>query len=241
MGKQYELLAVEPDLRQKATATIKKLAELFKSNSFQGSLIHWEPLEEGELEVPDETIELVTTVGEELKSLERIFGGYIDASLSKELTNSVAKATVTIDGEDVELSATALLNLEGKLEDLGKIYAAIPTLDPTEVWVYSKEQDAYVSDKKYQYRTKKMPRAHVLYEATEHHPAQVEQYMEDVPSHRRETVIISGAIPLSVKRDRLRKIDDLLIAVKKARQRANDVEAVEIHLAESIFDYINRE
>lgn len=240
MGKQYELLAVEPDLRQKATAELKRLRKLFATGSFTGQLIHYEEIIEGELEIPEERVELVTTVTKELDQLENILGKYIDASIQKEMTNSQAEATVSVDGLEFTLSATALLNLESKLEDLKDVYEGIPTLDPTQVWHYDDAQDTYVSETRAAYRYKKVPKSFVAYEATKEHPAQVEVFNEDIPTHKRETIVYSGAISVAEKREKLARIDELLTAVKQARQRANDIEASDIKIADEIFAWINK-
>lgn len=241
MAKQYELLAVEPDLRQKAGAELKRLLAVFKSGSFVGQLISYHPVLEDEGEIPEEKTELVTTVKAELSQFEKIFGGYLDVSIQKELTNSGAQATIEVGDLSFDLSATALLNLESKLEDVRKIYLQLPTLDPTESWSFSEEQDAFVSGTRVAFRTKKVPKAFVAYEATKEHPAQIETFTEDIDTHRRETIISSGAISVGDKRRRIERIEKLISAVKQARQRANDIDASNERLSEEIFAYINQE
>lgn len=243
MGKQYELLAVEPDLRQRAGAELKRLSGLFTTGSgnFLGQTISYHAILEDAVDVTDEKTELVTTVKTELSQFEKVFGNFMDVSIRKELTNSDAVATVQVGDLTFELSATALLNLESKLEDVRKLYLLIPTLDPTESWEFDKEQDTYVTDTRVAFRTKKVMKAFVAYDATDAHPAQVETFGEDVQTHRRETIISSGAITIADKRKRVGRIDKLIADVKKARQRANDIEASDARLAEEIFAYINQE
>jgi hypothetical protein len=243
MTKLYELLAVEPDLRDKANAELKRLSELFKQGTgrFLGQVITYHEVAEGAGDVPNEVTELATTVDGEIGHFSKIFGDYLDVTIQKESTNSETMGEVEVEGLAFAMPATALLNLENRLSDLRKVYARIPTLDPAEKWHFDESQDRYVSDTRVAYKTKKAPRAFVSYEATKEHPAQVETYTEDIDTHRRETVVFSGALTIAEKQKRLERIDALVLAVKQARQRANDTDASTFTLADDLFAYINRE
>lgn len=242
MTKLYEVLAVEPDLRQQANAELKRVIDLFNQGEGRlvGRVISYQGVTEDTPELPEEVTELATTVDSELGNLRLTFSKYLDATINKEVTNTTTLADVEEFDFLRGLPATALLNLENRLEEIKKAYLAIPTLDPSEKWTYSDVQGCFVSETRMNYRTKKAMKAFVSYEATEEHPAQVETYAEDVPTHKRETVVFSGALTVTEKRDRLERIEYLARAVKKARQRANDVETNPTKIAHQIFDYINQ-
>lgn len=243
MAKLYELLAVEPDLGKKGDECLKWVRSVFGTPSLlTGQVISYHPIVEDAQELPDERTELGTNVDALLLELQNVFGNFMNVSVQKELTNPYTHAVVELDGSTffADFPATALLNLEKKLEDLRKVYEAIPVLDPTERWGFSESQNCYVSDVREAYRTKKTMRSFVAYEATKEHPAQVETYTEDIPTHKRETIVSSGMITQKEKSERLARLDALYQAVKQARQRSNDIDAQTVNVADKIFAYINK-
>jgi len=147
---------------------------------------------------------------------------------------------VSIDGVTLleNMPATALLNLEAKLIEVRQTFNQIPTNDPTESWARDTDLGCFVSKPRTTYKTKKILRNHVKAEATKEHPAQVEVYTEDVRIGTWTTVIQSGMLTPAEKQDRLKRIDALARAVKQARQRANDIDVVDVHLGEKLFAYI---
>ena len=75
-------------------------------------------------------------------------------------------------------------------------------------------------------------------EATEHHPAQVETYSEDVVVGTWERVLFSGAMPAVKKKELLGKVNDLIDAVKFAREEANTTTVQDVHVAKAVFDFL---
>ncbi len=241
MKKLHELLSVEPDLRKEAEKLSGEVREtLADPKRVYGMVRTFHPLLEDEDTLPDERVEMLTTVKDELSRYDEAMGKFIDSAVSKEVTNTVASATLQLGERKYELPATALLNLENRLAEIRKVYAAIPTLDPAEVWNYDETLEVYVADVRIAYKTRKVPKTHVAYDATKEHPAQIETYHEDIRVGERETIVHSGALTLARKRVLLGRIDDMLKAVKQARQRANDIEVTEINIADLIFGVINK-
>ncbi len=242
MKKLHELLSIEPDLRKEAEKISGEVREtLADSKRVHGMIRTFRPLLDDEDPMPPESVEMLTTTKNELDRFDKAMGRFIDSAVSKELTNTVASADLELAGADTRLPATALLNLENRLAEIRKVYAAIPTLDPAEVWHYDDDLGVYVADTRIAYKTRKVPKTHVSYEATKEHPAQVEIFHEDIRVGERETIIHSGAMTLARKRVLLSRIDDLMKDVKQARQRANDIEVKGVKIADIIFGVINRE
>lgn len=242
MGELHQLLAVEPELKAAAARESKRIVSLFKDGAVRltGIVRVYTPIEDGGEEFPSEVVPLATTVESELEILHDAFVEWIDASIQKEVTNQQAMAVLDL-GEvwgDWELPATALLNLEGKLAEIRQIYAAIPTLDPTKIWNWDKADDVFESEPDIRYRSNKLMRSLVLYDATPEHPAQVETFTEDVRVGYTTSTVQSGAITKALKRDYLERIDELIKRVKTARQEANTADVVDINLAEKIVSFI---
>jgi hypothetical protein len=241
MKKLHELLSIEPDLRKEAEKISGEVREtLADPKRVHGMIRTFRPILEDEDPLPDERVEMLTTAQAEMDRFNTAMGKFIDSAVSKEVTNMVTSAELELAGTVISLPATALLNLENRLADIRKVYAAIPTLDPAEVWHYDETLDVYVADTRIAYKTRKVPKTHVSVKATTEHPAQVEIYHEDIRVGEREQIIHSGAITLARKRVLLGRIDDMLKEVKQARQRANDIEVKEVEIADLIFDVINK-
>lgn len=89
-------------------------------------------------------------------------------------------------------------------------------------------------------RTEKQVKFVTLAPATDKHPAQVKDWTEDVPVAKVETVAYSGMWTVQQKADALDRLDVLLQAVKKARQRANTAEVVDGHIGAALMAFVTR-
>lgn len=241
MKKLHELLSVEPDLRTEAQKVSDEVRKTLADPRLVTGLIRiFRPLVDDEDPEPDERTEMITTATAELDRFNLAMGKFVDSALTKEMTNTEASADLKVGGKVFVLPATALLNLENRLGEIRKVYAATPTLDPAEIWHYDSDLEVHVSNVRKTFKTRKVPKTHVAYEATEDHPAQVQIYNEDIRVGERETILHSGAVTLARKRLLLSRIDTFSKEVKQARQRANDIEVKKVEIAEIIFDVINK-
>jgi hypothetical protein len=248
MGKLFQVLAVEADLVQQS----KNILDIEAKNTFTKKQDHFDGLlknyvtseSDGE-QIPSESKEVVTTVTEKLDYTKDAVIKAIDATLSKEETNSaaIAKADLTLDDGTKfgTLSATSLIALEKFLVRIRDVYKEIPTVDPARTWnkdVTSK-RDLYIAPVETKFRSVKKQVVLVKSPATDKFPAQVELVQSDVQVGRYETTYITGRLQPIEKSNLLTKIDNLIMAVKKARQTANNVDAVDVKLGAKIFNYIN--
>ena len=241
MGKLHELLAVETDLTNRAKSVLAQAVNRFGDiTNYVGQQRRYQPLEDGGQPFPNEDKMLPGTVDKELSLVFGAFGQWLNASIQKEVTNQSTNADVIIDGNVLikGIPTPALLNLESKLAELGKVLKNIPVNDPALNWSWSEDINGYISDPRITYRTEKQLAAKVLYEATEHHPAQVKEYTFDERVGEWTTVIQSGALQLAEKREILQRWEKLTLAVKQARQRANDIETSNVKVSEAIINYL---
>lgn len=240
--KLFELLAVEKDLFTRTTDAAKEtIARFSNAENFFGITNHFVKLLEDQVDLQDEYKPLPGNVDSSLNEYLESAGTYIDITIEKETANTTAFADVVLDGTMFleKWSATALLNLESRLDEIHKVYSAIPTLPEGETWTFDQSKDCYVSGNRKQIRTVKTQKAMILYEATKEHPAQVQLISSDVPAYEIERVVYSGMLTVSEKKKRLERIERLQRAVKQARQRANTVETEAKEVSRKIFDYIN--
>lgn len=156
----------------------------------------------------------------------------------------VPTGEVTPSGEPVvrrlltNVPSTFLLYLARELDDIHKFVKELPTLDPGVAWRYDESVDAHVSDPVETHRTQKVMRNHVLYEATDRHPAQVQTFTEDVVVGYWTSVRRSTALPQERKTELLRRVQTLRLAVKEARERANLTQVDDVEVARQVFDYL---
>lgn len=247
MPKLHELLAVEGDLE----GTYKKILEETKANftkhpdRYFGQHQRIENFDENAQPEPDTHKEMDDTVPAKLTYTEGHIVRYFDAVLQKERTNQEARADLAVDGKTIaeNVPATFLLGLENKLKMVrSAIYETIPTLQPGIAWDKDESQGPNVYHRRYpeeKFRTKKVIKNHVRAEATKEHPAQVDTYSEDEKVAKVITDTWCGMISSAEKSDLLGRVDTLLRAVKKARQRANTTETVNVTIGKELFAYIH--
>lgn len=80
--------------------------------------------------------------------------------------------------------------------------------------------------------------AWVLYDATEHHPAQTQMITDDMVIGHWTTVKFSGALPRPVKKRMLDRIGTLQDAAKFARVQANSMEAKDQRVGAKVLRYV---
>lgn len=136
------------------------------------------------------------------------------------------------------MPAQFLIYLARELDDIRKYVRELPTLDPAVVWTYDDAVAAHVAQPVQTHRTRKTLRNHVMYEATDRHPAQVQTFSEDVVDGFWTLIRRSGALPLERKTRLLQRVDTLRTAVEEARQRASTVEVEDVRVTRPIFDYL---
>lgn len=241
MTKLNQIIAVEKGVK---TAAFQKLTDVYqtlqKNALLSGISRTYRPRdEEGEQLPPESTKVQVRTeevIKETVEELTRLF----DVTATKEWANCEAKADVIVDGTVLltAVPATYLLFLEKQLVDLHTFIKKLPVLDAAESWEFDASANCFATEPVQTVKTKKVPRNHVKAEATEHHPAQVEVYHEDIVVGHWRTVKFSGAVPAKRVHELLERVEKLQQAVKFAREEANGLEVTDQKLGGKVFQYL---
>lgn len=246
MSKLHELLAVEADLEGVYKNIVQETETQFTKHPdrYIGQVTQVKFFDENAPAEADVNKELDDTVMEKLEYSAGHIARYLDAVLQKETTNQIAKADLIVDGKKIaaDVPATFLLGLENKLKYIRAMYENAPTLAPGIKWELDPTQGKGVykmSNPEEKFRTKKVFKNHVIAEATKEHPAQVQTYSEDERIARVITNKWCGMITPAAKSELLGRFDELLRAVKKARQVANSAEVVNAKIGREILNYIN--
>lgn len=242
MTHLHEILAVEADARSEATRVIAEAVRTFsnKPAHFLGHVKTTEMFSEDDRAPAPEVVAITETVPAKLAYVAAQYGRYIDVVYCKERANQNAKADLIIDNVVLisDAPATFLLGLESKLIDLKKVISEVPTLAPGQSWDIDGLETYRSFPDKETFVTKKLPRSTVLYEATEHHPAQVEKWSEDVRVGRNVTQVTSSMVPVARKAELLDRINKLIAAARQARQRANTQSVDNENVAHFLMNYL---
>jgi len=249
MAQLHELLAVEGDLKGEKDKIKEETLTTFdkKANHFLGGVRTLEMFDEARREEEAggvERQEIVTTVPEKLKYMSSAFTRFWDAKLQKETANQEAKADIIIDGKEFvkNVPVTFLLAMEEELKQLRKVYDKIPTLQPGIEWKKDPQKGKHYWKTVHpivKHKTEKTIEHKIIVPATKEHPAQVKEWSEDKPVGRYSTENWSGMLSPAEKSIMLGKLDKVLRAIKKARQRANNQETRKINVGESVFNFIH--
>lgn len=246
MAKMHELLAVEADTQGQFRKILVETLKVFRSEHvFKGYSKELKMFNDEHSELNTvERSQIGTTVMDRLKYTSKFITKYFDVVLQKEKTNQTAVADLIV-GDIVinDVPATFLLGLESKLKEIRRIYEEIPTLDISIEWDEDKNMGEGIYRQKHPettLKTKKQFQHQILVEPTEHHPAQIEKWEEQVPVGKYVKQNWCSMISSTKKAQFLERIDELSIAVKKARQRANNSEVVKINIGDVLMNYINK-
>lgn len=244
MTKLNQIVAVEQGVKSATHSEISRLLEdaqrTQKDGPLHGIARTYTPRDDQGEQLPPESTRVQIKIDDLLDRAATVLTRLFDVTATKDWTNCDATADVTINGQVLlgDVPATYLLFLEKRLGELHDLVAKLPTLDPSETWSYSTEAGCWVTDPVMTTRTKKIPRNHVLAEATPHHPAQVQTYTEDVVVGTWRTVKFSGALPAERVREILRRITALQEGVVYARQAANNRDVTDQRVGKKVFDYL---
>lgn len=239
--KLNQIIAVEKGVKASSQSELTKNYQLLqKSGMLLGLSRTYQPKdEEGEM-LPPESTRVQLKAEEVLRRVSEVMTRLFDVTATKEWANGSAIADVVVDGRTIvaDVPVTYLLFLEKRLVDVHTLIDHLPLLDSAEEWEFDETTDCYRTAPSKTIRTKKTPRNHVKAEATEHHPAQVEMYYEDVPVGTWTTVKFSGALPATRVNELRERVEKLQAAVQQAREKANEIEVTDQQIGKPIFDYL---
>lgn len=239
--KLNQVVAIEKGVKSKAAENLTgHYHTLQKPALLSGISRTYVPKHEDGDQLPAESTKVQVKVHEILGEVSTTLTRLFDVTATKEWGNTHAASNVTVDGKAI-LSAVPvsyLLFLEKQLVDVRTLVSKLPTLDPAEHWAYDEYNGIYQTAATQTLKTKKVLKNHVKAEATDKHPAQVDTYTEDVPVGTWTTVKTSGAVPQTMVKEYLQRVEQLLTAVKEAREHANSIEVSDVEVGEAVFTYL---
>jgi hypothetical protein len=239
--KLNQIIAIEKSVKAKAARALGDAGrELGKAPLLSGISRTYQPKDEEGEQLPPESTKVQRRVEAQLREVSAAMTRLFDVTATKDRTNAIATADITVDGEVLvaDVPVTYLLFLEKQLGELQAFVKALPVLDAAESWTFNEAADCFATDPVRTVRTKKVPRNHVKAEATEEHPAQVEVYYEDIPVGYWTTVKFSGSAPANRVAQLSDRLEKLQFAVKFAREEANGTEVADESVGAKVFGYL---
>lgn len=242
MAKLNQIIAVRNDINNRQNRVVTDFYHsVQKPEPFNGMVRNYQPFVDlAENYVPGESVLVRNRVSTVLAGVTEAMARMWDLNATIDVTNTVATAAVVLEDGTVltaALPATHLLFLEKQLVDIRTIISRLPVLDPAFVWTMDEQTGLWSTEELKTLRTKKEKKVLVAYPATDKHPAQVATYDEDMPVGNWSTRKLSGAVPATTVAKMMARVDNVLMAVKKAREAANQTTVMDAK-SSPILDYV---
>jgi len=195
--------------------------------------------EDGDM-FPGESTRVQYSAAQALVDLVEPFSKMWNHELTKDVGNTKAFADVTVDGVVLlaQVPTTFLLYLEKQLRDFRSEIRACPTLDPALKWEWDAAANAWRSEPKTTTKTSKEATVITKAKATKEHAEQADLIYVDKVVGDWTVTNFSGALPAEVKKELLDRCDNLIVAVKSAREEANGIDVDKMEGADALFAYL---
>jgi len=241
MTRLNQIIAIEKGVKTTSFQELTEAHQLLQKQSLLSGISRtYRPRDEEGEQLPAESTRVQVRTEEVIRQTAATLTRLFDVTATREWTNCKAKADVLVDGNVLlkDVPATYLLFLEKQLVDLHTFVKKLPVLDNAETWEFDASADCYATEPVQTVKTKKVPRNHIKAEATEHHPAQVDVYYEDIVVGTWRTVKFSGSLPAKRVNELLVRVEKLQEAVKFAREEANNIEVEDEKIGGKVFQYL---
>lgn len=246
-AKLHEILAVEKSVESVAKKLKDESLRTFnKDNLFIGQVKEYRPFDESQAHLAtSDSIKMETTVDENIDYTANAIAKYWDVVLQKDATNQKAKADIVVDGKVLaeNVPVTFLLGLETKLGNLRDLYTSIPTLAPGYNWIKDEANEKAgvfkMAEPAKQFKSEKTIDYKVIVEPTQHQKAEIREVSKTDYIGEYSVIKWCGMYTPHDKARKLENLDKLLVAVRKARMRANDQKIEKRTIGNTLFDFIN--
>lgn len=239
--KLNQVLAVEKGTKQRVYASITELDKVgTQPTLFNGFSKTYVPRKDGDTSQPAQSQKVAFRAADVLDSIRKHLVEIFDVTATKDWGNQTARADIIVDGQTIlaGVPATYLLFLDKQLTDLRTCIGRMTELDATADWNYDEALGLFKTEPSKTHTTAKVQEPIVLYDATEHHPAQTQLITRDVIVGEWTTIKYSGAIPAPKKKAILERIQKLIDATKIALEEANMTRVEDQKTGDAVLGYI---
>jgi hypothetical protein len=240
----HQLLTLVTGIKNRNYKEVTEISRLFqKPDLFSGHSRVYTPKNTGDETFPDDSKNPQFNVRDLLERVRKLETEIWDSRAARDYANMEATADVVINDVVVikDAPVTWLLDMEKQMNDLRKVIELIPVLDSAQVWTEDTNSGIWRSEVTRTHKTKKVDKVVVLLEQTQHQQGKAEIRPEDVTIGYWNQTNFSGALPSTVKKRMLERVNALADAFKLARGQANKVEVKLQDVGKALFDYIFHE
>lgn len=240
--KLNAIIAIEKGVKSRVFSMLSQVYKtLQKPELFNGHSRTYRPLADDGEQFPDESKRVQYQVKDLFEQIREGMTEYLNIAAQRDIGNCSAKANVKVGDKTLleDVPVTYLLMLEKQLNDLKDEIDKAPTLSPDDSWAYDTNIGCFKGQSSQTAKSKKIAKPMVLYPHTDKHPAQVKEGYEDQLVGNWTVTALSGAMPVDQKREMVKRMNELIKAVKIAREEANEDPAPEgVQIGEKIFGYV---
>ncbi len=242
MPKLHQILAVESGVRTQTGKDLKKATHGLDNETLLSGLerTYAAMAEDGEQLQPErQRLQVRTPLV--LEEVSKIMAKQFDIVGTRDFANMIANADVVVDGKVLIKSAPPpfLLWLEKQLVELHSTICTLPLLPADIDWVFDTAQDCYKNKNEIKtHRTKKIEDFRIVVQADENHPAQIAKITKDEIAGHWTSIRYSGALARTDVMAMKDRIEELIRAVKYAREQANSVEVENQKFGKGVLDFV---
>jgi len=165
---------------------------------------------------------------------------YWDITATRDVGNQVARADVKVRGQVLleGVPTSTLLFLEKQLIDVRTFVTTCPTLDTAKEWVTDEVTGISRTRPVESTRSEKVEETNIVVPATEKFPAQTRDRVRDQIVGTWATTHLSGAFTTAQQHTLVGRINELIDAVKLAREEANTITVDDVFVGNALFGFL---
>lgn len=208
---------------------------------FTGIAREYTPKAEDGTPLPSESQQVQQVASSLLNSVAADMTSYWDITATRDAGNVLARADVKVRGQVIleNVPTSTLLFLEKQLIDVRTFVTACPTLDSAKEWVTDEVTGISKTPRPVETtRSEKVEETAVVVQPTERHPAQVRDRVKDLIVGTWATTHFSGAFTLAQQHTLVGRINELIDAVKIAREEANTIMVDDVRVGDALFGFL---
>lgn len=208
---------------------------------FTGIAREYTPKADGGQPFPSEHMSVQLTASGLLSAISEDMVKYWDITATRDTGNVIARADVKVRGQVVleRVPTSTLLFLEKQLVDLRTFITALPTLDTAKEWVTDDNTGISKTPRPVETtRSEKIEETAIVVPATDRHPAQTRDRVKDSIIGTWATTHLSGAFTPAQQHKLVGRVNELIDAVKIAREEANVIMVDDVMVGDALFNHL---
>lgn len=238
--RQISIVMLQRTIKARTAAIISAVYKTVqKPAPFMGIEKEYTPRAEDGLKLPSESQQVQLVAVQLLESAATDLTTYWDITATRDAGNQVAVADIKVRGSILAtgVSLSTLLFLEKELINVRTLISAMPTLDGAKEWTtdgigISRARPVETV------RTEKVEVTDVVVQATDKFPAQVRDRVRDQIVGTWSTTHFSGALSVAEQHRLVGRVNELIEAIKLAREEANTVFVDEVRVGDALFGFL---